>query len=901
MIFNNKKKVKIAPGVCLNITKKGVNSTAGMREASVFFDKKGSYVSAGTPGTGYYSREKSGGEPVALPNLLKKAPSEHKFFYRARHFIGFWLCAFLALSMLICGLTEGGFWYWAFLVLFCYRCYVHFPKMRRKSSSAPKSEKASSIIRAARKELGQPHSELEQRILRNLISCYALADEIDVEEGIIASLKESGKKPELLSEHEQKLKTAQDKLNDIQYDADSELSDEERSAYEGLCQKFEVLLSSDKVWSIKGDELDAQQITFAQRLSHRTSIGVGVGVFNFIKSRYDVPIISDRNVHLFFYPKFLIAASSPSSFSVIPYQSLSLEGRKHSLGEDGIVPFDSKKVSTTWKYLDASGMPDKRFSNNKKIPVMEYGYLTMQFSNYSLRYLFSNSNALIGFTDAFDILKYGDNGTNKSNLEPLVSDETPTELNYFKNVNYAAKQLYEHIKMMNKSLVVNDLLLKYEEKFPNFDSITTGEINPRLMVICWYDAIVCYEGLGHKFDIDTEEGLGLVDFLIMMIYPKYPEVYNRESLMRTKGREIYRPLVSVVTSNTFTGFSEDKLLLVEMIRAENIDNDMVSKYVILLYRLTSIIAKADGVVYENEAKWLRHIMSFANIKDENTNDREQKITSENIQSNGGASNLGNELSSLIGLSSVKEEVSKLSNFIKIQQMRKQKGMPVTPMSYHCVFTGNPGTGKTTVARFVAGIYKNLGIIKKGHLVETDRSGLVAEYVGQTAVKTNKIIDSALDGVLFIDEAYSLVQGSSNDFGTEAISTLLKRMEDDRDRLVVILAGYSNEMKQFIDSNPGLQSRFNRYIYFPDYDADELRQIFIHNVEKNEYELTAEADQKLRDVLSKAVAEKDQNFGNGRFVRNLFEKTIENQAARLSSVSHITRKSLVSIEAVDIPC
>ena len=293
-------------------------------------------------------------------------------------------------------------------------------------------------------------------------------------------------------------------------------------------------------------------------------------------------------------------------------------------------------------------------------------------------------------------------------------------------------------------------------------------------------------------------------------------------------------------------------------------------------------------------------MSFASKDGGSKNGSNIKSSSKKSSQKEINSDPESELKSLIGLAPVKEEVSKLTNFIKIQQMREQKGMATAPVSYHCVFTGNPGTGKTTVARIVAEIYKNLGILKKGHLVETDRSGLVAEYVGQTAVKTNKIIDEALDGVLFIDEAYSLVQGGSNDYGTEAISTLLKRMEDDRDRLVVILAGYSNEMKQFIDSNPGLQSRFNRYINFVDYEADDLQQIFMLNINKNEYKLSTDAEQKLKIVLTKAVEEKDKNFGNGRFVRNLFEKTIENQATRLASVGNITNELLASIEAIDIP-
>ena len=259
-----------------------------------------------------------------------------------------------------------------------------------------------------------------------------------------------------------------------------------------------------------------------------------------------------------------------------------------------------------------------------------------------------------------------------------------------------------------------------------------------------------------------------------------------------------------------------------------------------------------------------------------------------------------ELDSLIGLASVKKEVQTLTNFIKIQQKRAEQGLKSSSVSYHCVFTGNPGTGKTTVARIVADIYKNLGVLKKGHLVETDRAGLVAEYVGQTAVKTNKIIDSALDGVLFIDEAYSLVGGGESDYGKEAVATLLKRMEDDRERLVVILAGYTKDMKPFIDSNPGLQSRFNRYIEFPDYTPDELYQIFALSLKKYDYHVTDDAKVALQHFFEEAVAHKDANFGNGRFVRNIFEKVLEHQANRLASESNLTTERLSEITIEDLP-
>ncbi len=259
-----------------------------------------------------------------------------------------------------------------------------------------------------------------------------------------------------------------------------------------------------------------------------------------------------------------------------------------------------------------------------------------------------------------------------------------------------------------------------------------------------------------------------------------------------------------------------------------------------------------------------------------------------------------ELDNLIGLDEVKKEVRSLANFVKLQKQRKDQGLKSPKLSYHLVFTGSPGTGKTTVARIVARIYKDLGILKKGHTVETDRSGLVGQYIGQTAPKTNQIVDSAMNGVLFIDEAYALVpEHSTQDYGQEAISTLLKRMEDNRDSLVVIIAGYSNEMQRFIDSNPGLQSRFTRYINFPDYTADELVRIFYMYMKKNEYTLSKEADAMLREKLEYAVAHKDRNFGNARYVRNIFEKTIEQQANRLAKQTGLSKEQLTELTSEDL--
>jgi hypothetical protein len=259
-----------------------------------------------------------------------------------------------------------------------------------------------------------------------------------------------------------------------------------------------------------------------------------------------------------------------------------------------------------------------------------------------------------------------------------------------------------------------------------------------------------------------------------------------------------------------------------------------------------------------------------------------------------------ELDALVGLDPVKNEVHRATNFARMQVLRRQQNLPVVQASLHSCFFGNPGTGKTTVARLMGRIYKSLGLLRRGHVVEVDRGRLVAEYVGQTAVRTHAAIDSALDGILFIDEAYALAGRGAEDFGNEAVETLLKRMEDDRDRLVVIVAGYNEPMKQFIASNPGLESRFTNYLNFPDYSPDELVEIFHRMSAQSGLVCSAETENAVLAVCKNLHAARNEQFGNAREMRNLFESAVRNQSTRLVSSGQCDRDALTTLLPEDLP-
>lgn len=338
----------------------------------------------------------------------------------------------------------------------------------------------------------------------------------------------------------------------------------------------------------------------------------------------------------------------------------------------------------------------------------------------------------------------------------------------------------------------------------------------------------------------------------------------------------------------------DELRALDAVRGASLADGLASLY----YAIAQCVMKADGTITPAEELRLRELSALV-----------RRTAEPGGASAPGAPAEGGEtleqvlesVNALVGMEKIKEQMKTLINFIKVTREREARNLPATPLTLHCVFYGPPGTGKTTIARLLGRVYRAMGLLQKGHLVETDRAGLVAGYVGQTAIKTDEMVQKALDGVLFIDEAYTLAAGESGrDFGQEAVDIILKRMEDCRDRLVVIVAGYPDEMKRFIESNPGLKSRFSRYFFFDHYGPAELMSIFDIFCRNSAFELADAARARLVRLVEELHAARDRRFGNGRLMRNIFERVVERQANRIAGTLPLTDRLLCSIEEPDIP-
>lgn len=975
MAWSFRRRIKVAPGVHLNISKSGVSTSYGMKGMSITTGPRGTYLNTSIPGTGLYNRQRiDSGTSSSMGASYDTPDGERpKIIYDGGNG-----CVVIIL-FIMCWLSFAGAVYYGYshyykdaektervdnlspnetsdsfeiaksnteskfqkaikdpvvlgliglsIVFLIAGCVVDRKGKKKASPNDADATSDSPKTTSPKTETGKDYSDdemkalierykydpLKQKVLKSMLGHALITDADNRLRRLIeqqkkrVGLSDSEENRALLQQYEDEYTRVKEEANGLIYNVDDELSSDEAGAYNRFSSWFETFMVGIgfKKWriiSLREDDVDHEIC----RYMFREETMMAMEQLNGLFSKYKVPCLQySETGKIYLYPRFIIDISDNSleKLYVYPLSKVSINYKKYYFLEDDMTAAAGAHIAAN-KYLHStkSGERDYRYSYNPSTPIVEYHPFTIaiQLNSSTLNHQFLVNSDSGSLAEYFDKVKEAYTEAMKVERIEKATPKIDPKLkqNYDEQYYYELLSIVQRFDSFYRRLSENqkfsDLLLEWAKDIPELADTDQSASNVVRFAI-YSDIIKCYHGTGYEIDLKSNEGLGLMLFCALTD-PSGSIPLEYETM--NKVYELYLDKATEYTKAVDAYASKDSDYLIEKyLNNAEFSPQLHDNYVLFLHKLSSIIAKEDKTISDSEANTLNSIMSLR-LMGEKEHVKAGEVKTE-VVVNDVLPDAAGQLNTLIGLASVKEEIKALASFVKVQKMREKKGMKTSPISYHCVFTGNPGTGKTTVARIVSEIYKELGILKKGHLVETDRSGLVAEYVGQTAVKTNKIIDSALDGILFIDEAYSLVDGGSSDYGKEAISTLLKRMEDDRNRLVVILAGYTDDMKRFIDSNPGLQSRFNRYIEFPDYSPDELLRIFVSMAEKYEYLLSGDAIIVLQNAFEQAVATKDKNFGNGRYVRNLYEKIIEHQATRISKQVKVSSSSLATIEAEDV--
>lgn len=670
--------------------------------------------------------------------------------------------------------------------------------------------------------------------------------------------------------------------------------------YQKVIAAFRQLGASNKIWFIDDKTTSVETNSNNKEYVQRNEIKFSVGNPYFIHSAIPgLHIQNEGGIQIFIYPTFYMTMDAAGNLAFYDSDEIYFwfkSQRFQEMPEE--VPSDAILIEDTAESESKKGRRNKRSDATYLLPVLKYGTYEISAEN-TLKQTYYISNYAYAETFAGEFLNY---------LASLPNSPSAKSTHSFSGVKIR-KEAFEKMKTYadNHLQLLEDIkskrsLIKKIGELPEvkpFNLETPSELIGLFMTL---DLMKCFELAVDLTDLKTKEALALLyifaktNKIEVDYYAQYTLLYN------VKFISLYENLFVSIRPELDKSLPNNELFRLSHYLSL-FDKDLQEQYLSSLYRFASIVVKIDGTVSPKEENALKRIMNLNPNVDAVSKKAEAEQIKQNATDVNDAKSIEEtleELNSLTGLTEVKKEINTLINFIKVQKARADKGLKTSSVSYHIVFMGNPGTGKTTVARIVSQIYKSLGVLTQGQLVETDRSGLIAEYVGQTAVKVNKTVDTALHGVLFIDEAYSIVGDAQDSFGREAVSTLIKRMEDDRDKLIVILAGYTKEMQDFIDTNPGFKSRFNRYIEFADYTPVELLAIFEGLCKKLDYKPTPDAKVKLSELFQKAYENRDKSFGNGRFVRNTFEKAMELQANRIAGVGELTDEVLTTITVDDIP-
>ncbi len=856
MGFRFRKRVRVMPGIYLNLGKNGISTTIGPRGANINIGKGGVYLNTGIPGTGLSYREKlfAGKPNNSNPALGNEEPVDAVEPIAEQE---------IKTSEGLVGLKE------------------HIDAARKD-----REELLNEILEVEKKysQLLNNLSKKQNGFLSKLFTKSETLENLQTEVEETASYLEDIKK----------------QFEESQADINIHFDDELEDQYKKVVAAFEQLKTSNKIWDITTEVANYDTKSSAKKTVIRHEINFNTENIDFIKSAFPAFHFQNANgSQMYIYPAFVLTIDAAKNLSLIDIKDLIFSFQpQRFLEEKESIPSDTKIIDQTWAKVNKNGTPDLRFVGNYQIPVVQYGDYQLTSSNgLSEAYYISNYEYAERFGNEFltyisMLKKPNDFSASENNSSAIV-----TQKEFEKIKAFADKYVNLILQLQDNQPFLNVIYQSPTVKKLAFE--TAKEMFHFFFVL---DLMKCFSLTADITNLKSKEAFALLytiskkNGLEIENYSQHKVLYDEKLL--SSYETVYQALKSHIEIP-----KEDNEMFHLSLLLSSYDKELQEQYLSNLYRFASIVVKIDGNVSKEEEIALKKIMSL------NTKPQEEYINEENSTPETKVSEqlkqqtvdeALTDLNNLVGLTAVKEEIKSLINFIKVQKAREEKGFKSSSLSYHIVFTGNPGTGKTTVARIVAQIYKALGILQQGQLVETDRSGLIAEYVGQTAIKVNKTVDSALNGVLFIDEAYSIVGDNQDSFGKEAVSTLIKRMEDDRDKLIVVLAGYTKEMQDFIETNPGFKSRFNRYIDFTDYQPEELVLIYEGLCKKLDYKITEGAKTKLTNLFTIAFTNRDKSFGNGRYVRNIFEKSMERQANRIASIGELTDEVLTTITVDDIP-
>ena len=870
MSLRFRNRLKILPGIYLNLGKNGISTTIGPRGANINFGKNGVYLNTGIPGTGISNREKLFGGDTDDPNLNNNLPDDTESIPPVDENNNANSTQEIITSEGLKGLKE------------------HLEEAKKERA----------LLALEVKETSDKLGKLQSDFSKKQNGFFSFFTKKETIENLQNEVNETSQSLDEITKQYEESKA------DINIRFDPEVEEQ----YKKLSFSFAELINSKIIWDITTETVNTVLKSSAQSSVERKEVKFKLDEIDFIKSEYSPFHLQNSNgSDLFIYPAFVLLIDSQGEITLVDLKELKFNFFPQRFQESKeTIPPDSKIIDYTWYKVNKDGSRDMRYAANFQIPIVKYGAFTFNSANgLNETYYISNFEEAESFANEFQ--KYLDLANHNTSNNVNISEEF-------------SKQYFDLLVTFSDQLISITKKIAADESLFEKLKVNLSETPPdKFIHYCViYDLCQIAKILNNGvYSKDSLETTGLVlstntilpDAKIDLLSAGYDSIARSHSngLYNGLAKSIFdignnnKPIsIQIKSKNDDENISLKKIEnnLSLSIALKVIQHPLFDEYATALYQFANIIAKADNTVSKEEETILKEIYQLTHNPIPDQENKSLNISEVNEDES--LNEVLNELETLIGLDDVKQEVKSLINYIKIQKEREKVGLKSSQVSYHCVFTGSPGTGKTTIARIVAKIYMHLGILKKGHLVETDRSGLVAEYLGQTAIKVNKTIDSAIDGVLFIDEAYSLVEENQDSYGKEAVAALIKRMEDDRDKLIVILAGYTQEMKTFIDTNPGFKSRFNRYIEFKDYSPDELEAIYKSQCSKLDYKLTDDAEKKVHEVVTSAFATRDKSFGNGRFVRNIFEKTEERQANRIASIPSLTKEILTTITVEDIP-